>query len=96
MKSFVFAAAAVLVCSVAVAGEERSVLVGTPTPVAAPAVVAVPVETVVVASDCKNGRCCVGGRCWLAPRYERTVSVERTCTNCEESVKRTVTRTRRR
>jgi hypothetical protein len=96
MKSFIFAAAAVLVCSVAVAGEEQSVLVSTPAPVAAPAVVAVPVETVVVVADCKNGRCCTNGRCWLAPRYERTVSVERTCTNCEESVKRTVTRTRRR
>lgn len=97
MKSFVFAALAVVSFSAFVnAGEEKSVLVNTPTPVAALTVVAAPVETVVVASDCKNGRCCANGRCWLTPRYERTVAVERTCTDCEQSYKRTVTRTRRR
>lgn len=95
MKSFFFAALAVVSFSTFVnAGEEKNVLVNTPAPVAVPTVVATPVETVVVASNCKNGRCCANGRCWLTPRYKKTVSVERTCTDCEQSYKRTVTRIR--
>lgn len=86
MKMFIFAFA-VVVSSVSFAGQEQSVLVATPAPVAAAPVV-----------NCQNGRCCTGNRCYVVrePRFERNVSTTTTCDACGvKETSRTVTRTRR-